>query len=123
MLGDFNNGKKLPICLAVVDQEPPSWNAMSRKLMCSSQKTVTVTETVAQLSTGHSDMQKIIKILGYQKMCCHWVPLLLTNEYKRACMDVSSQLLQQHAAKGDEILLNTVTDAGSWFHHFDLKTK
>jgi hypothetical protein len=55
-------------------------------------------ETVAQLSTGHNDLQMIIKILGYQKMCCHWVPLLLTNEYKRACMDVLSHLLQQHAA-------------------------
>jgi hypothetical protein len=52
---------------------------------------LTVRETVVQLRIGHSAMQKMINILRYQKMCCHWVPLLLT----------------------DEILLNVETDTGS----------
>jgi hypothetical protein len=36
---------------------------------------------------------------------------------------MSSQLLQQDAADGDDVLLNIVTGDESWFHHFDPKTK
>jgi hypothetical protein len=45
------------------------------------------------------------------------------DEYKRAHMDVSSQLFQWHAAEGDDFLLDIVAGDESWFHCFDFKTK
>jgi hypothetical protein len=67
---------------------------------------------VARLGNGHSGMQEMINCLGYQKVCRHWVLWLLLYEHWRVCMDVSSHLLQQYAAKGNNYLLNTVTSNG-----------
>jgi hypothetical protein len=72
---------------------------------------------------GHSAMQEMIKTSGYQKVSCRWVPRLLTDEHKKAYMDVSLQLPQQHAAKCSDFLLNTMSDDESSFHHFDPKIK
>jgi hypothetical protein len=38
-------------------------------------------------------------------------------------MNVLLQLLEEHAAKGDDFVLNIVTGDKSWFYHFDPKTK
>jgi hypothetical protein len=38
-------------------------------------------------------------------------------------MDVSSQLLQQHAAKDNDFLFNIMNGDESWFHHFNLEMK
>jgi hypothetical protein len=84
---------------------------------------MTVGANVMQCGIRHSAMQVMIKTLGYQKVCCHHVPLMLKGRHKRACMDVSSLFLHQHSAKGGDYLLNTVTGNGSRFHCFDQKTK
>jgi hypothetical protein len=33
-----------------------------------------VREVIVQVGIHHSGMQEIIKTLGYQKFCCHWIP-------------------------------------------------
>jgi hypothetical protein len=38
-------------------------------------------------------------------------------------MNVLLQMLQEHAAKGDDLVLNIVTGDESWFYHFYPKTK
>jgi hypothetical protein len=38
-------------------------------------------------------------------------------------MDMSLQLLEGHAAKGGDFLLNIMAGDKSWFHHFDPETK
>jgi hypothetical protein len=43
------------------------------------------------------------------------------DEHKRACMNVSLQLLQYHAAEGDDFILNIMTYDESWFQYFDPK--
>jgi len=37
------------------------------------------------------------------------LPYGRTDEHKKTCVDVSSQLLQRHAAEGDDFLFNIVT--------------
>jgi hypothetical protein len=61
-------------------------------------------------------MYGIIKTLRYQKICCHWVPWLLTEEYKRACMNVSLQLFQSHAADSDDFVTNSQWRDTSFFN-------
>jgi hypothetical protein len=80
-------------------------------------------EIVLQPHTGHNAMQVMLKTLKYQKLCHYWVSQLLMDKHERACTDVSTQLLQQHAAEDDDFLLNIVTGDESRFHHFDPKTK
>jgi hypothetical protein len=38
-------------------------------------------------------------------------------------MNISSQLLWQHTAKGNDFLFNVVTDNESWFHHLNPEMK
>jgi plasmid stabilization system protein ParE len=47
---------------------------------------ITVREIAAQLAVGHHAIQKTMEILGYRKVCSHWVPRLLkgTEEHKMA---------------------------------------
>jgi hypothetical protein len=62
--------KTAPVFFTVVSQEPLSWKAVGRKLICSSQKTkgYWFREIIVELGIGYSVMQKIIKTLGYQKI-------------------------------------------------------
>jgi hypothetical protein len=75
-----------------------------------------VRETTVQLGIGHHTIQEMIATLGYWKVCSHWVPLLLTDKRKKTRMAVSSQLLQQQAAEGDDFMFNIMTGGESWFH-------
>jgi hypothetical protein len=72
-----------------------------------------VREIVAHLGIGHYAFQRMIATLGYQKVCSQWVPYLLMDEHKKTHM--SSQLLQQDAAKDDDSLFSIMTGGGSWF--------
>jgi len=38
---------------------------------------ITVTEIATQLGAGHHVVQEMMEILGYQKVCSHWVPCCL----------------------------------------------
>jgi hypothetical protein len=49
------------------------------------------------------------KDFGIMEIFCSWVPELLMDKQRRTSISASSQLSQQHAAKGDDFLLNTVT--------------
>jgi hypothetical protein len=82
-----------------------------------------VKETAAQLGTGHHTTLEMITTLGLQKVCSHWAPHLLKNKHKKTCLDVSSELLQQHIANGDNFLFNNVTDDENWFHHINPEIK
>jgi hypothetical protein len=68
-----------------------------------------VWEIVVQLGIGPHVVQELIVMFGYQKVCSHWVPHLLTDENKESHLDVSSQFLKHHAAKSDDFLFNILT--------------
>jgi len=59
--------------------------------------------------------------LGCQKVCCHWISHLLTDEYQKGSNDVTLQLLKRHAAEFNNFLLNNMTSIKSWFHNFDTR--
>jgi transposase len=40
---------------------------------------ITVREIAAQLGVGHHAVQEMMEILGYLKVCSHWVPRLLAG--------------------------------------------
>lgn len=43
--------------------------------------------------------------------------LTVTDRHKRTCSVVVLQLLERHAAKGDDVLLTGGTGDNTWFHH------
>jgi hypothetical protein len=47
---------------------------------------VMVRESVAQIGIAYYATQEMIHTLGYQKVCWHWVSLLLVDEHKMGCM-------------------------------------
>ena len=73
-----------------------------------------------ELVTGCSALQ-MTQTLGHLKVCCHWIPHLLTDEYQMGSNDVTSRLLDRHAAEFNNFLLNNMTGVKSWFHQFDTR--
>jgi hypothetical protein len=105
-------------CKRNTDNLPHSSWLRTATMKCNTQKVdvliiedwkVTVMEIIAKFDIGPTAIQEMIKTLRYQKGYCHWVPQLLTNEHKQACMDVYLQLFQWHAAKGSDFMLNIMT--------------
>jgi len=52
-----------------------------------------------------------------------WSLFPLSYRHKKTSVGMSLQLLQWHAAKGDDFLFNTVTCVKSCFHHLHPETK
>jgi len=84
---------------------------------------VTVDTIARTLGLGHNAVQKMIKSLGYRKVCARWVSHLLTEDHKGQRKAITSELLQRYRHKGDDFLLCIVTGDESWFHHFEPETK
>jgi hypothetical protein len=81
-----------------------------------------VGEIIVQFGIGHSVVKEMLKTLVYWKVCC-CVPKLLMEKRKRPCVDVSLQLLQQHAVENGDFLLTIVTSDESWLDCFGPETK
>jgi hypothetical protein len=63
------------LCVAMISQEPSPWNVTSRKeVLVTEKKRAVFREIVVQCGIRHSAVQKMIKTLEYQKVCCDWVP-------------------------------------------------
>ena len=65
----------------------------------------------------------IADILGYNKVCVHWVPRMLTVEIMRVQMQISSRNLELYRTDPDKFLRRYVTIDETWAHHFDPETK
>jgi hypothetical protein len=61
-------------------------------------------------------------ILGFHKVSARWVPKQLTEEHKRNCQHICSNLLKQRDRNVDN-LLNHITGDETWIHHFEQETK
>jgi hypothetical protein len=84
------------------------YNTQKVDALTTEDQSVTTRTTVLLPRTEQKTMQVMIETLKYRKVCRHWVPQLLMDKHERACVHVSSQLLQ-HAAEGNDFLLNIVT--------------
>ena len=84
---------------------------------------VTRDKIATKLGKGHNAVQEMIGSLGYQKICAHWVPHLLTEDHKIQQKAITSEMLRRYRDEGDDFLLNIVTGDKTWFHHFDPETK
>ena len=60
---------------------------------------------------------------GYWKVCCCWVPDLLTGRQKWAHICVPSELLGRHGTDSNDFVLNIMAGDESWFHSCDQKIK
>lgn len=80
-------------------------------------------DIVDEIGTGHDAVQKIIKELGYSKVCARWVPRMLTDELRQSRREVCTQMLQRYRAEGENFMKSIVTGDESWAHHYEPETK
>jgi hypothetical protein len=73
----------------------------------------------AETGIRHHMVQKMMEILGYQKVFACWVHHSLTEEHKIQPKNISSQLMKRNAIGGDDFLHSVMTNDRSW-KHFEL---
>ena len=87
---------------------------------------LTVVEICQQLGThiSYGSVQSIIKNeLPFQKISARWVPRLLSDQQKTACVQISETLLARYKEEGDAFVHHIVTCDETWMHHYTPETK
>ena len=87
---------------------------------------LTVVEICQELGTRIScgSMQSIIKNeLLFRKISARWVPRLLSDQQKSACVQISETLLARYEEEGDAFIHRIVTCDETWVHHYTPETK
>jgi len=77
---------------------------------------VTVAELSRQLRIGKASVWRILKKLGYSKICSRWVPRQLTDVLKGKRKGICSELVARFDAEGDEFHERIVTGDKTWLH-------
>ena len=62
-------------------------------------------------------------ILGMSKVSARWVLRMLTNDQKRAWLDISRLLLSRYEDDPHDFFAEVVTQDETWVHHFDPSQK
>jgi hypothetical protein len=75
---------------------------------------------VAQDVIGYFVVQNMVESLGFQEVCAHWVPHLLTEEHKlqQKNFPLPAAMICHHS---DNFLQGIMMGKG-WLKNFDLKT-
>ena len=82
-----------------------------------------VQQLAEALSINHNTVHQILtEDLGMTRVVARWVPKLLTQEQKKARVDISLSLLQLLQDQPD-FLSRIVTTDESWFHYYEPETK
>jgi len=87
---------------------------------------LTVVEICQELGTciSYGSMQSIIKNeLLFRKILARWVPRLLSDQQKTACVQISETLLGRYEEEGDAFIHHIVTCDETWLHHYAPETK
>jgi hypothetical protein len=74
---------------------------------------ITTRELAAILGIGKGSVDKIIRQLGYSKVCARWAPWSLAKEHKKQRKIICSELLARYEAEGDDSLYTIVTVVSS----------
>jgi hypothetical protein len=74
----------------------------------------------AQSVIGYCVVQKTVESLGYQEVCAHWAPHLLTEEHKfqQKNLPLTAAMICHHS---DNFLQSIMIGKG-WLNNFDFKT-
>jgi len=86
-----------------------------------SNRRLTMVEICQELGTriSYGSVQSIIKNeLLFQKILARWVPRLLSDQQKSACVQISETLLAHYEEEGDAFIHHIVTCDETWVHHY-----
>ena len=61
--------------------------------------------------------------LRMKKVSASWVPRMLTEEQKKMCIDVCTDVFSRLQVDPPTFLVRIVTHDETWVYHFDLATK
>ena len=67
--------------------------------------------------------RQIIKSLGFRKVCCKWVPYLLSGRQKEARVQAAKKILQEFRRRGQGFLKSVITVDETWVRHYDPLTR
>ncbi|GFR91501.1 histone-lysine n-methyltransferase setmar-like protein [Elysia marginata] len=65
----------------------------------------------------------VTTVLGYRKVCAHWVPRQHTVEMKAQRKNVCTQYLKRYNTEGEAFLQRILTGDESWAHHYGPECK
>ncbi|GFU48381.1 HTH_48 domain-containing protein [Trichonephila clavipes] len=69
-------------------------------------------------NVGRITLHKVVsEKLKFRKLCAHWVPRLLTEEYKLKRMTCALDFLDRYHKEGDQFLERIVTEDETWVSH------
>ncbi|GFV69780.1 mariner Mos1 transposase [Trichonephila clavipes] len=65
----------------------------------------------------------VTNILKYRKVCCQWVPHLLSEHRKEQRINLSLLHLLRYRDDAGDFLLHILAGDETWCHHFELEGK
>jgi histone-lysine N-methyltransferase SETMAR len=96
-----------------------SSNVAAVRKLTEDDRRLTVTQISQELQISYVSVQSIIKNeLQYRKITARWVPRLLSDEQKNACVQICETLLAHYRNENDAFLNRIVTVDESWCHHY-----
>lgn len=75
------------------------------------------------LNMSYGTAHKIVKDLGYHKVCAQWIPRVLTEDQKLERMGCAIEHLSRYHLEGNDFLLRIVAEDETWCHHFEPSSK
>jgi hypothetical protein len=101
-----------------------SSNVAAVQKLIEDDRRLTVTQISQELQISYGSVQSIIKNeLQYRKITARWVPKLLSDEQKNACVQIYETLLARCKNEGDTFLHHIVTVDETWCHHYTPELK
>lgn len=85
---------------------------------------VSIRQITKRVGISYGSVRHIVtEILGYKKVCAHWVPRLLNDVQRQNRVTICQQWKGLYRRHGDHFLNSIVTCDESWYHHYDPETK
>lgn len=78
-----------------------------------------VASIATQVNVSVGTVHNIIKSLGYNKVCCQWVPRLLTEDQRTLRMGLSLTHLQRYQRQGNDFLRSIVAGNETWCLYYE----
>ncbi len=84
---------------------------------------ITRRQLAEEMGVHFATANRIVKKLGFWRICAKWVPKLLTREQKNEWKKIAQELLDWYFREGERLMLNIVTGDKLWIRHYGPELK
>ena len=75
-------------------------------------------EMCTGLNISFSELQMMVAVLEYHKVCARWIPRMLTQKQKEQNLHVCQDVLNQYKTGGDSFLKYIISGEETWHHPY-----